>query len=97
MCGRDIAGEHPLEALYQARDSAWQAVSQARRSDLSEADQACCEHVVLELVNALEALGTSCALTTNTPRTRSRGEPEREAWLSHVLDGLGLDEGDHTH
>jgi hypothetical protein len=90
---RDVAGEHPLEALYEARDVLWQAVSETRCSQLSEADQACCEHVALELATALEALGTSCALTS--PARRTGAEPDRQAWLSHVLDSLPREQTDH--
>ena len=93
MGWRDVAGEHPLEALYEARDVLWQAVSEIGSGELSEDDRACCEHVALELVTALEALGTSCALTG--PARRTDVEPDRHVWLSRVLDGLAREQTDH--
>lgn len=91
----DLAGEHPLEALYQARDWAWQAVCAARHREMSEADRASCEIVARDLISALEALGTTCALTSSAPRTRASDEPGREVWLSRVLDSLGRDHQGH--
>jgi hypothetical protein len=82
-----------LEALYDARDLLWQAVSEIRSGELSEVDQACCEHVALELVTALEALGTSGALTS--PARRTGAEPDQQAWLSHVLDSLAREQTNH--
>lgn len=92
----DLAGEHPLEALYQARDSVWRAVCAARRSDeISAADRVKCERIALDLIGALEELGTTCALRAAAPRARASHDPGREAWLACVVDDLGLDTQDH--
>jgi hypothetical protein len=52
---------------------------------MSEADRASCARIALDLVNALEELGTTCALTSADARSRARDDPGRETWLSHVI------------
>jgi hypothetical protein len=62
MMRRDVADEHPLEALYCARDLAWQAAWGARQSTITHADQASYEHTVSALLDAVDDLSTFCEL-----------------------------------
>lgn len=63
MCRRDFAGEHPLEALYQARDAAQQAASKVHYTDnITPADRASYEHVLGGLLQAVGALSHLCQL-----------------------------------
>ena len=67
MMWRDVAGEHPLEALYRARDLTWQAVRGAAQSRITEAEQASYEHAVYALLDASEHLSTACELPRRSP------------------------------
>lgn len=57
MCRRDGANEHPLEALYQARDAAQRAASHTHHtSEIPPAERASYAHVLQGLLQAVSIL-----------------------------------------
>lgn len=90
MKWRDVADEHPLEALYCARDLAWQAAWSARQSTITHADQASYEHAVSALLDAVDNLSTSCELPRRFPRTADAADGARG-----VVDRLAPEDFDH--
>jgi hypothetical protein len=89
MKWRDVADEHPLEALYRARDLVWQAAWDARQSTITHADQASYEHAVSALLDAVDNLSTSCELPQRSPGISEAADGARE------IDRLGPEDFDH--
>ena len=88
----DVAGEHPLEALYRARNLTWQAAWGAGQSTTTEADKASYEHAIYGLLDAIEHLSVVCEL----PR-RSPTEPDRADGAAGVLGRLAPEDFDHRN
>jgi len=64
MFGRKDAEQHPLEALYQARDAIWRATSHAHRDGLPADERTSYEHAVRSLQQAVTDLRDECELPT---------------------------------
>ena len=75
MCRRDGVGEHPLEALYQARDAAQRAASHTHHtSEIPPAERASYEHVLQGLMQAVGILNRAYQHgDTGTPSSDSGG------------------------
>lgn len=78
------ADEHPLEALYQARDAAQCAAVNARYVGFLSAERATYENVLGELLVSLGELSAQYRLTF--PATAAHGRSA--ACASHVLTSL---------
>lgn len=95
MCWRKAAGEHPLEALYEARDAAWQAAWSARQSTIRPEDRASYENAITALLDAVDELSHSCDLPVDA-RTKP-GHADSQGRDIVLVEYLGPSDVDHPH
>ena len=79
--------EHPLEALYRARDAAVQAATSAPQIGMLHAERGAYEHVLTDLLQSLAELGALYALTFPA-RAHAPTGASREDALLDVLRSL---------
>jgi hypothetical protein len=66
VCWREDGREHPLEALYEARDAALQAAGCVRHGTIRPEDRASYEYAITALLQAVGELSHYCDLPLNS-------------------------------
>jgi hypothetical protein len=84
-----------LEALYAARDAAWQAAGSVRQSTIRPEDRASYEHAITALLDAVGELSHSCDLPVDA-RTRP-GHTDSQAHDLVLVEHLGPSDVDHPN
>lgn len=95
MCWRETAGQHPLEALYDARDAAWQAAWSARQGTIRPHERASYEHAITALLEAVGELSDCCELPVDA-RTEP-GHTPRQAREVTLVEYLGPSDDEHPN
>lgn len=91
------ADEHPLEALYQARDAAQRASVRARHVGLVSAERATYETVLGDLLVALDELSAQYGITFPTGTTDRGTGADGEAQALAALLRSRPDQTTQTH